>query len=41
MKKMIKIYTTPSCASCRKAKLWLEEHNIPYVLAEEGGSVIA
>jgi regulatory protein spx len=27
---MLKIYTTPSCASCRKAKNWLEEHNIPY-----------
>ena len=27
---MIKIYTTPSCASCRKAKAWLDEHNILY-----------
>ncbi len=27
---MIKIYTTPSCASCRKAKKWLEQHNIEY-----------
>ncbi len=27
---MIKIYTTPSCASCRKAKKWFEEHNISY-----------
>lgn len=27
---MVEIYTTPSCASCRKAKKWLEEHNIPY-----------
>lgn len=27
---MIKIYTTPSCASCRKAKKWFEEHNITY-----------
>lgn len=27
---MIKIFTTPSCASCRKAKSWLEEHNIDY-----------
>jgi regulatory protein spx len=30
MLKMIKLYTTPSCASCRKAKNWLEEHDIPY-----------
>lgn len=28
---MIRIYTAPSCASCRKVKLWLKEHNIPYV----------
>ena len=28
--KMLKIYTTPSCSSCRKAKDWLKEHNIPY-----------
>lgn len=27
---MIRIYTTPSCASCRKAKKWLEEHHIDY-----------
>ena len=27
---MIRIYTTPSCASCRKAKKWLEEHHIEY-----------
>lgn len=27
---MIKIYTTPSCASCRKAKKWFEDHNISY-----------
>ncbi len=27
---MVKIYTTPSCASCRKAKKWFEEHNISY-----------
>ncbi len=27
---MIRIYTTPSCSSCRKAKKWLEEHKIPY-----------
>jgi regulatory protein spx len=28
---MVTLYTTPSCTSCRKAKAWLEEHNIPYV----------
>ncbi|MFI3252597.1 MAG: Spx/MgsR family RNA polymerase-binding regulatory protein [bacterium] len=27
---MVKIYTTPSCASCRKAKKWFDEHNITY-----------
>lgn len=28
---MITLYTSPSCASCRKARNWLEVHNIPYV----------
>ena len=28
---MVVIYTTPSCASCRKAKNWLEEHKIDYI----------
>lgn len=28
---MIRIYTAPSCASCRKVKHWLNEHQIPYV----------
>jgi regulatory protein spx len=27
---MVTIYTSPSCTSCRKAKAWLEEHNIEY-----------
>lgn len=27
---MVKLYTTPSCTSCRKAKAWLEEYEIPY-----------
>lgn len=27
---MVILYTTPSCTSCRKAKAWLEENNIPY-----------
>ncbi|GLY11305.1 MULTISPECIES: transcriptional regulator SpxA [Bacillaceae] len=28
---MVTLYTSPSCTSCRKAKAWLEEHEIPYV----------
>lgn len=27
---MILLYTTPSCSSCRKAKKWLEEFQLPY-----------
>lgn len=27
---MVTIFTAPSCTSCRKAKAWLEEHNIAY-----------
>lgn len=27
---MIKLYTTPSCTSCRKAKLWLDAHELEY-----------
>ncbi|WP_066054853.1 transcriptional regulator SpxA [Robertmurraya korlensis] len=27
---MVTLYTSPSCTSCRKAKIWLEEHDIPY-----------
>ncbi|WP_243291354.1 transcriptional regulator SpxA [Bacillus sp. FJAT-47783] len=27
---MVTIYTSPSCTSCRKARSWLEEHNIEY-----------
>ena len=27
---MIKIYTTPSCSSCRKAKKFFKEENIPF-----------
>lgn len=27
---MIKIYTTPTCSSCRKAKKWLDERNVKY-----------
>lgn len=28
---MIKIYTTPSCSSCRKAKKFFDEEEIPYL----------
>ncbi|MGB3160336.1 transcriptional regulator SpxA [Carnobacterium sp.] len=28
---MITLYTSPSCASCRKARTWLEENNIDYL----------
>lgn len=28
---MIKIYTSPSCSSCRKVKKWFEEQKIPYI----------
>lgn len=28
---MIKIYTSPSCSSCRKVKKWFDEQQIPYV----------
>lgn len=28
---MIKVYTTPSCSSCRKAKKFFDEENIPYL----------
>ncbi|HET7629728.1 MAG TPA: transcriptional regulator SpxA [Bacillales bacterium] len=27
---MITLYTSPSCTSCRKARAWLDEHEIPY-----------
>lgn len=27
---MVTLYTSPSCTSCRKAKAWLEEQEIPY-----------
>lgn len=28
---MIKIYTSPSCSSCRKVKKWFDDQDIPYV----------
>lgn len=27
---MLRLYTTPSCSSCRKTKEWLDAHNIEY-----------
>ncbi len=27
---MVKLLVSPSCTSCRKAKAWLEEHDIPF-----------
>jgi regulatory protein spx len=27
---MITIYTAPSCTSCKKAKLWLGQHDISF-----------
>ncbi|MDR3241530.1 MAG: transcriptional regulator Spx [Lactobacillaceae bacterium] len=27
---MVTLFTSPSCTSCRKARVWLEEHNIPF-----------
>ena len=27
---MIKIFTSPSCSSCRKVKKWFDEQHIPY-----------
>ncbi|MET3697069.1 transcriptional regulator SpxA [Bacillus oleivorans] len=28
---MVILYTSPSCTSCRKAKAWLEEHEVDYI----------
>lgn len=28
---MITLYVSPSCTSCRKARAWLEEHNLEYI----------
>lgn len=27
---MIKLYSSPSCTSCRKAKAWFEDYNLEY-----------
>ena len=28
---MIKVYTSPSCSSCRKVKKWFMDNNIPFI----------
>ncbi|HFQ0362137.1 TPA: transcriptional regulator SpxA [Enterococcus faecium] len=28
---VLTLYTSPSCTSCRKARAWLQEHQIPFV----------
>ena len=28
---MLVVYTSPGCASCRKAKQWLKDHCVPFV----------
>ncbi|MGO4889357.1 transcriptional regulator SpxA [Anaerobacillus sp. MEB173] len=28
---MVRLYTSPSCTSCRKARAWLEEHQIDFI----------
>ncbi len=28
---MIDLYLSPSCTSCRKARAWLQSHEVPYV----------
>lgn len=28
---MIVVYTSPGCASCRKVKQWLKDHNLQYI----------
>lgn len=28
---MVTLYLTPSCTSCRKARAWLKEYNIPFI----------
>ncbi|HFM9289200.1 TPA: transcriptional regulator SpxA [Enterococcus faecium] len=30
-KEWLTLYTSPSCTSCRKARAWLQEHQIPFV----------
>ena len=28
---MVTLYSSPSCTSCRKAKQWLVDHNLPFI----------
>ena len=28
---MLVVYTSPGCASCRKAKKWLKDHEMPFI----------
>lgn len=28
---MVTIYTSPSCSSCKKVKMWFKEQNIPFI----------
>lgn len=28
---MIVVYTSPGCASCRKVKRWLKDHDLPFI----------
>ncbi|MCF3943204.1 transcriptional regulator SpxA [Oceanobacillus alkalisoli] len=28
---MVTLYVTPSCTSCRKARKWFQENNIPFI----------
>ncbi|PAV27964.1 transcriptional regulator Spx [Virgibacillus profundi] len=28
---MLRLYVTPGCTSCRKARVWLQENNLPFV----------
>ncbi|KRL13409.1 MAG: Spx/MgsR family RNA polymerase-binding regulatory protein [Schleiferilactobacillus perolens] len=28
---MVTLFISPSCTSCRKARTWLQQHNIPFV----------
>ncbi|MCR5490898.1 MAG: transcriptional regulator Spx [Bacilli bacterium] len=38
---MIKIYTSPSCSSCRKVKKWFDDNQIPYVAKNIFGPTLA
>ena len=38
---MIKIYTSPSCSSCRKVKQWFDEQEIPYEIINIFGKTLS